>query len=318
MTRGAAKRQARGTPAAHRQRGRRLGPALALAAAAGLVGLLYVLAGRTGGGAPIDGAPIATLRTADFHALAFSPSEPQVLFFGHHHGILRSDDGGRTWRPLVERRNFDAMGLAAAPGASPRLYLAGHDVFQVSTDGGSSWRPVAHDLPGTDIHGFAMSPDDPQRLYAFVVGHGVFVSADGGRAWERLDSGLPGDVTALAAAGGSPETLYAGGMRSGLLRSADGGRTWSPVRAGLGTRGVMALAVDPTTRQTVYAGVDGGLYKSTDGSTTWSRLSFPGDNVVALAVSPAQPSVIVALTVRDGQGLVFRSEDGGITWGARP
>lgn len=271
---------------------------------------LYVTVGRG-----VGGTPIATLQTADYHALAFSPDDPSVVFFGHHNGVMRSSDGGRTWRPLMERRNFDAMGMAISRANAREAYLAGHDVFQVSTDGGVSWQPLTHNLPGTDIHGFAMSPDDPSRLYAFVVGHGAFTSADGGRTWQRLPGQLPGDVMALTAAGGKPETLYAGSMQSGVLRSTDGGARWTPAVNGLGSRSVMALAVDQNARQTIYAGVEGGLYKSTDSAASWSKLPFPGDNAAALAVSPTNPNVVLAINARQREGLVYRSEDGGQTWG---
>jgi photosystem II stability/assembly factor-like uncharacterized protein len=265
------------------------------------------------GGSETGGA-IATLRTGDFHALAFSHSNPNTVFFGHHNGIMRSDDGGRTWTSLVDRRNFDAMSLAVSRANGEPIYLAGHDVFQISTDGGKTWQPVEHNLPGTDIHGFTMSPDDSNRLYALVAGQGGFQSNDGGRTWQQLGS-LPGDVMALAVAGGGSETIYAGSMSAGVLRSADGGRSWAPATNGLGARGVYALAIDPSARQTIYAGSDGGLYKSADGGATWSKLPFPGDNIVALTISSAQPNVILAITVRDRQGLVYRSEDGGQSWG---
>lgn len=262
---------------------------------------------------PTPPGALSVLGTADFHALAFSPQNPDVVFFGHHNGIMRSDDGGRTWQPLVEQRNFDAMGLAVAHANPRRVYLAGHDVFQVSDDGGRIWQPVATSLPGTDIHGFALSPDDPGHLFAFVVGHGVFESLDAGRAWQRLGGQLPGDVTALAAAGGDPETLYVGSGRSGVLSSDDGGRTWARTSELSGT--VLALAVDPSAPRTIYAGINGGLAKSTDGGASWTPLPFPGENAVAVAVGPSRPEVILAIAVSNRQGLVYRSEDGGRTWG---
>ncbi len=78
----------------------------------------------------------------------------------------------------------------------------------------------------------------------------------------------------------------------------------------------MALAVDPAARQTIYAGVEGGVYKSIDGGLTWGALPFPGENAVALAVSPARPDRVLAIGVQDRQGLVYRSDDGGRSWGA--
>jgi photosystem II stability/assembly factor-like uncharacterized protein len=305
---------------------------VALALVAAVLGVRAALA--PGGGPAASGvAPLSVLRTADFHALAFSPDNPDTVFFGHHNGVMRSDDGGRTWKALVDRRNFDAMGLAVSHANPRQIFLAGHDIFQVSTDGGVTWQEAVHNLPGTDIHGFAISPDDPSRLYAFVVGHGVFGSGDAGRTWQRLGE-VPRDVMALAAAGGDPETLYAASMSAGVLRSTDGGKTWAPAVTGLGSRRVLALAVDPSpgtgqalssaapgagrpARQTLYAGTEGGLYKSTDGGATWARLPFPGMTVVALAVSPARPQRILAISYHDGRGEVFRSDDGGATWGGR-
>jgi len=264
---------------------------------------------------------IATLQTLDQHAVVFSPTDANVVLFGHHNGIMRSDDGGRSWKPLVERTGFDAMQLATAGRSNAgRVYLAGHDVFQVSDDGGSTWRPVQHNLPGTDIHQFALNPDDPQRQTAGVVGFGVLGSSDGGRTWTKLMAQPPGELTALASAGGTPETLYAGTARSGLLRSADDGRSWTPVSGQAGSdaafRTVLALAIETAARQTIYAGTDSGLAKSVDGGITWAALPYPGDNAVAVAVSPVDPNVVLAIASSPRrQGLVYRSEDGGRTWG---
>ena len=267
---------------------------------------------RSGGGA----GPLSVLNTNDFHALAFSPADPNVIYFGHHNGIMRSEDAGRTWAPLVDKPGFDAMGLAINPANPRQLYLAGHDIFLASADAGATWQPVIHNLPGTDIHGFAASPADPNRLYAFVVGHGVFATADGGRMWQRLET-APADVTALAAAGGTPEVLSLASVSSGVLRSADGGRTWTPAAAVPDSRRVLSLAVEPGAPQIVYAGTDTGLFKSTDGGAAWTKLPYPGKNALALAVSPAQPKRLMAISVNHGDGEVYRSDDAGQTWHSR-
>src|SRR5262249_16976921 len=220
--------------------------------------------------------------------------------------------GGRSWVPLVDRQNFDAMSLAVSRADAHQIFLAGHDVFQASMDGGTSWQPVAHNLPGSDIHGFAMSPDDPSHLYAYVADHGVFQSADSGRTWQLLSDQVPGDVIGLAAAGGNPETLYASSFSQSVLRSSDGGRTWSPVPDA--PPAVFALAVDPSSHQTVYAGGQSGLSKSTDGGATWRKLPFPANSVAVLTVSPANPGVVLAISIQSQQALVYRSEDGGQSW----
>ncbi len=272
-----------------------------------IIGIIFFSrAGR--GSAP----RVGVLETSDFHALAFSPENPNVVFFGHHNGILRSDDGGRTWVALVDRPNFDAMGIAVSRANAQQIYIAGHNVFQVSADGGASWQPVAHNLPGTDIHGFTISPDDSHHLYAFVAGQGGFQSTDSGRTWNSFSGSLPQDVMGLAATSGALPTLYASSMGQGVLRSTDGGQSW--IRLANGPSNVFTLAVDPSARQTIYAGGDSGLTKSADSGATWSTLPFPADNVVTLAISSAQPNLLLAVAVSGQQGVVYRSTDGGQSW----
>ncbi|MBF8286090.1 MAG: hypothetical protein HW378_5005 [Anaerolineales bacterium] len=141
--------------------------------------------------------PLSRLSTRDFHSLAFSPTEPDTVFFGHHDGLLVSRDGGRTWRSTA-LQNADAMALAA-PAANPQvMYAAGHDVFLKSTDAGQTWQPVSTNLPGTDMHGFAVDPQDASHVYTHVVGSGIFSSQDGGTTWTLLR----GDRTDTVCRGG--------------------------------------------------------------------------------------------------------------------
>jgi uncharacterized protein (TIGR03437 family) len=91
---------------------------------------------------------------------------------------------------------------------------------------------------------------------------------------------------------------------------------------------VTALAVDPHDDNTVYLGASsGGLWKTTDGGQTWTPLTdfFPSLAVSALAISPANNSVIYAGTGEAcfspvnyyGAGLIV-STDKGATWTHRP
>jgi photosystem II stability/assembly factor-like uncharacterized protein len=278
---------------------------------AGLIAIAIVVAFGPGGLA--RARPISIIETSDFHALALSRADPSVVYFGHHNGLLRSMDGGRKWEPIIEQPEVDAMGLAFPPDGSGRILLAGHNGLQTSTDGGQTWTMVSNDLPSQDIYGFAMKPDEPNRLHAFVVARGLFTSADGGETWLRLAGDQPFDILALASAGGNPERLYLSSARTGLFRSVDGGTTWTSVPTGPGSGPVFALAVDHQSRA-VYAGTADGLYRSVDGGDTWKKLSYPGKNARSVAVSPTQSGTLLALSMEDRRGLLFRSEDGGATW----
>ena len=98
--------------------------------------------------------PIASLNAPDFHSLLLDATNPDRLLFGSHAGIQESNDGGFTWSQ-GGLSNQDAMQLTSSPTAPLTVYATGHDVFQVSFDGGITWQPQSHNLPGTDIHGFA-------------------------------------------------------------------------------------------------------------------------------------------------------------------
>src|SRR5581483_4252510 len=131
-------------------------------------------------GQPAGLQRLTTIKAADYHSLTFSPTDSDILFFGHHNGIMRSTDGGRSWSAVVDRPNFDAMNLVTNPAAPQVLWMAGHNVFFKSTDSGSSWEPVTTNLPGLDLHAFATSSADPNTLYAFAVGFGLFKSSNAG------------------------------------------------------------------------------------------------------------------------------------------
>jgi photosystem II stability/assembly factor-like uncharacterized protein len=240
---------------------------------------------------------VGSLKAADYHSLVFHPSEPNTLYFGHHNGVMMSRDGGKTWTPTLERAGFDAMTLGVSPSLPNTLWMAGHDVFYRSTDGGRAWSEVATSLPGLDLHAFTVSSVDPNQLYAFAVGFGLFKSGDGGATWQPLGPGAPQAPMALAA-GGEPEALYIG-TEKGVVISRDGGAGFSQPIA-IGTAPISALAVGGGH---VYAGTPIGLYCSQDSGVTWTRMGYSGF-VVALAVDPKNPQRVVLI---DRQGKVFSS-----------
>lgn len=249
--------------------------------------------------------PIATLTTTDFHALAFDPRDPDIVYFGHHQGVLKSIDGGRTWNPVL--RQGDAMSLVASENA---LIMAGHQVFLRSESAGALWNPIETDLPDKDIHGFAVSPANPRASFAFIVDYGLWRSEDAGETWTFVSKELPETVLALAVLPTSPETLYAGTMDRGLLKSTDGGKTWKPVD-GLSMKMALGLAQDPGDPRIVFAGTEGGLYRSNSDGSSWTRVGLVGKDVATVAISRGNPARILVV---DAQGRVYRSSDRGTTW----
>lgn len=272
-----------------------------------LVGALAALAWWLSSNAPAsNSAALATLNTRDFHALAFHPQNPDVLFFGHHGGMMQSRDGGKSWTPLASLQQ-DAMSIAIPRGDANVIAIAGHNVLSTSSDGGKTWRALTTNLPGTDIHAFAVNPMNAREFYAFVAGFGLFKSADGGATWTSLNRTVPPNTSGIAVSSHMPQSMFLGSGQ-GLFKSSDGGVTWTRVSTPA-FQAAIALALNDQNE--LFAATEQGVFKSSDDGTTWTRLNVEAGVTLALALSPSN-SQRIAIVNEKGQ--VFRSDDGGVTW----
>lgn len=256
---------------------------------------------------------LSVLKTPDYHSMAISPADPNLVLYGHHGGVLLSRDGGRSWEATnLEGETDDAMGMGFADARGEVVLAAGHDTFFRSTDGGRTWERVQPDLPRTDVHGLAATPGEPGRILAFVVGSGLYRSDDGGDSWTRAATDLPVDILNVSA--GPDDVVYAVSMGAGILKSTDGGMTFAPLDPLPSL--VASVATSASDGDVVYAGGAGALYRSTDGGSSWERRAIPGGGqVMIVTVNPADPMDVMLLVIRgDDAGYVFRSEDGGQTW----
>lgn len=276
--------------------------------AAALV-LIIALNSRTGGG---GAQSIAQLATQDVHALLWSPTDANTVFFGHHDGMLVSRDRGATWQP-ASLTGADAMSLGAAASDPQRIYAAGHGVFLSSRDGGATWAPVAGPLQNADLHGFAVSPNDANRLYALVEGQGLLTSGDGGATWRPLPNG-PSPIRALVA--GAGQTVYAGSIGGTVFVSEDGGNTWQQTNLGMGGD-VTSLAYEPRSGDLYAAAVmtgsnQGMLHRLAAGRSSWEMHALNGMGVpLTIGVSPHDSTTLLLV---NSAGAVFRSADRGATW----
>lgn len=253
--------------------------------------------------------PISRLTTNDFHSLAFSGTEPETVFFGHHGGLLTSRNGGKDWQSTTLSQ-ADAMALAVPSSDSQIMYAAGHDVFFKSSDEGKNWESINTNLPATDIHGFAVDPQNADIVYANVAGFGIFGSQDGGLAWTLLSDGAP-PTTFNLTVGRNSETLYAAAGQAGLWQSQDGGRIWEPVQ-NIPDSGAIAVTYAQANGR-LYVTTLGdlaGLYVSDDNGQSWNSAGLNG-TLLAVAVSPLDPDHVIVV---NDQGDVFASRDRGLSW----
>ena len=189
----------------------------------------------------------------DSHArVAVAPSRPQVvyktvetplaLFY-----ILRSEDGGETWRRIGEGNDV-ATALHVDPH-DPDRAIVGFNAFKgngllVTSDGGATWKRVRRDAPPT---GIAADPRDGDRLW-LTDANGLHRSTDGGATFtRRFDQPLG----AVALDPDDPERLIAGGAR--LYVSEDGGETLRPAFYADLELAIQDVVFDPVRPRVAYA-----------------------------------------------------------------
>lgn len=168
-------------------------------------------------------------------------------------------------------------------------------------------RDVAH------IHGVAIDPDDPTRLY-LATHHGLYRASPDGTA-VRV-SNHQDDLMGFTPHPRESQIFYASGHPArggnlGFIMSSDGGKTWQQLGRGLrGPVDFHQMDVSRSDPQVVY-GVNSGLQRSRDGGRSWDMIGPGPEGLIDLAVSPEDSNKLYAAT----RGGLLQSRDGGRSWG---
>ncbi len=200
-------------------------------------------------------------------AIGVSPSDPDVVVAGVElGGVLRSDDGGRTWSRHRRRADRDCHDLRFHAREGDWVYEAGGGGPAVSRDGGRSWRHPTGGMAGSYAMACAADPERPEIWYVSAApytawptfwklpiahydgeAHTSIYRSTGGAPWEKLEGGLPQPLDHMAYAlvtdPDEPGHLYAGLANGHVWHSADYGDRWTrlPLELG-GVRRSMVLA----------------------------------------------------------------------------
>jgi photosystem II stability/assembly factor-like uncharacterized protein len=186
-------------------------------------------------------------------------------------------------------------------------YLVGNSNIATGTS-------IAVDSAGNaHVTGFTSASDFP-IVNGLTTGSFFYKTTDGAANWNNRNSGLPGQVRAVAVAPSAPNIIYAA-TPGGPYRSTDGGVTWAktPLTGFTGFTLPLTIAVDPTNQLIVYVGLStNGVWRSTDGGNNWSQVNVPlsGAGVTSVVFDPTTPATVY---VGSGGG-VFKSTDSGTSW----
>jgi hypothetical protein len=144
------------------------------------------------------------------HRIARHPSRPDVLFMQKHWDVMRSDDGGGSWREIsgdlptdfgfpigVHAHEPDTVYVVPITSDSEHYPPDGSLRVYRSRSGGEEWEPLTAGLPQSDCYvnvlraAMAIDALDPCGVYFGTTGGQVYASSDSGDTWRPVVRDLP-------------------------------------------------------------------------------------------------------------------------------
>ncbi len=144
------------------------------------------------------------------HRIACHPERPDVLFMQKHWDVMRSDDGGDSWREVsgnlptdfgfpIDVHAHEPETVYVVPITSDSLHYPPEGKLRVyrSRSGGEEWEPLTRGLPQADCYvnvlrdAMAVDVLDPCGIYFGTTGGQVYGSADSGDSWTPIVHDLP-------------------------------------------------------------------------------------------------------------------------------
>jgi photosystem II stability/assembly factor-like uncharacterized protein len=238
--------------------------------------------------------------------------QPELFYFGSvDGGVWRSNDAGRTWKPIFDSQPIGSIGAIAVAPSNPNVIYVGSgeadmrsnigngDGIYKSTDAGKSWTPMGL-TDSRQIARILVDPADSNKVFVAALGH-----------------------------------AYGPNAERGVFRSKDGGATWQRILFHDENTGAIDLAFGPGNTNMIYAallqtrrppwnvyppskGPGSGLYRSGDGGDHWEAVNgrgLPAEEVgrIGIAFAPSNPQRIYLIVDAKAGGL-YRSDDSGKNW----
>lgn len=231
---------------------------------------------------------------------------------GGDRGLYKTDDGGATWRAVLQiSEDTGVTDMAMDPRDSNIIYASSYQrrrhvgqligggpesAIYKTTDGGNTWRMLTEGIPSIDKGriALAISPQQPDIVYALVTAAndegGFYRSTDGGESWLRTSEYTVIDPQYYGEIYADPhhfDRIYA--MDMNIHVSDDGGQTFQRLRWDMHVDN-HALVFDPSDPEHLLVGNDGGLYESFDHGNSWRHFtSLPTTQFYRVALDDTEP-----------------------------
>lgn len=189
-----------------------------------------------------------------------------------------------------------------------------------SSNGGQTWDVLGQIDHKFSISDIAVSPKDPNQVYAITYGEGGYTlwgSEDAGENWEKIPGiGLPCAGTgSLKFTPTEPFSLIAG-TTEGLFISYDNGEHWDRVNLSAPLASIQQIILGNNSSAPIYALTGGSVYSNLDGRLeTWIYgQGLRAQRVREVIVDPYDPMTAYAGVLLLGEWSVFKTQDGGQNW----
>ncbi len=278
-------------------------------------------------------------KTGHIGAVEVHPSNPDIAFVAAigsafvpnvDRGVYRTKDGGKTWEKVLFLSDTIGFSDLEFHPTNPQIIYAGAwraqrtpwtiisggkvgGVYK-SEDGGSTWRQVTKGLPA-DLIGkidFAVSPADPQRVYALIEalpGGGLYRSNDAGESWSLISSSRflldrPFYYCNVTANPLNADNVFV--SATGFWRSNNGGRTWTALNTPHGDD--HDLWINPRDTLEWIESNDGGANITRDGGKNWStQLNQPTAELYQVEIDDQFPYWLYAGQQDNGTAITVPS-----------
>lgn len=245
-------------------------------------------------------------------AVAINPDNHDVIYLSCGNGVLRSLDGGESWKIVTGWDFTEGQGIALDPNKTESVYAASAYGIWATDDGGETWREANNGFAKTYTQNVAVDRTTADRVLAATDG-GVYLSTDGANTWTRVSEDAP--ILDIHQSDADANLWIAATRGRGVWISDDGGNSWKEVRSRR-VRGktIHAAVLDPTNPKKMAAGGwNTGVLISNSGGSSWkvSTKGLPRDDIYELVFDPEIPGRLYAATIERG---VFYTDNDGKSW----
>lgn len=269
---------------------------------------------------------------ADQHAMAWAPSNSNIVYLGNDGGIYKSTNKGENWTSM-NNNLFITQFYYGTVSPSGTTYAGGtQDNGTLKSTGGTNWNEIL----GGDGGATEIDFNNTNNIYMEYVNLALYKTTDGGANFFKAMNGIPTGpnfydgttdrtqfISPFSMDPNNSSTLVAGTYR--VWRTTDGAANWSAISGDLtgdGSGGsgatISTVIVAKGNSNVIYVGCSNGRVQvTTNAGGNWNiRTSgLPNLAVTKIATDPNNPAIAyVTFSGYTPSARIYKTTDYGVTW----